>query len=394
MGMNKRWKLGILGCGNIAGIYVSNIKNYFKNIEIVSVAARHPEHAEKFAIENEIPKAYSKENMLADRDVQVILNLTVPDVHYSVNLEILEAGKHLYCEKPLAGSCEEIKVLKKTAAEKNLMIGSAPDTWLGPGIQTAAELIRTGQIGRPVFVTANLMNHGTETWHPSPFFYYKKGGGPVMDMGPYYISALTALLGPVSSVYSFNVRSMEERQVYSNPCKGRKISVEVATSCAGILEFRSGVIGNINLSFDAWQSDLPMLEIYGTEGKIRVPDPNWFDGPIELIRQERILREIDALENEEKIAKINTLKDWYPEEKVEKIYCSVSDNLRGLGLWLMLKSVDGDGEYPNNAEWALYVMEVLEKLAGNNKDPLVKNSYEVKRVPVWELEGSELWQKK
>ncbi len=395
--MRKKWNIGILGCGNIADIYILNIQKYFKNICIVACAAKHIENAKKFAIKYEIPKAVTVDEMLMDSEIEVILNLTVPNVHFDLNCKILQAGKHVYSEKPLALSLEEINILKQISEKTGKRIACAPDTWLGESIQTCMQMIQENRIGRIVSFTANLMNHGVESWHPSPYAYYKEGGGPVLDMGPYYITTLVALLGPVAEVKAYKNKGLDVREIYSNPYKGEKIDVEVDTNYAALLKLQSGVIGNLNMSFDIWNSKLPMLEIYGTKGTISVPDPNWFNGEVKVVEEKKILKNVYAMENHERIYSLNHLDNWYTYSKINPVYKTPSNNMRGLGLWDMLISIEKKQMHKNNIDLIAHVMEVLLKInLGENNifdekiynqcNPLQPIFYQIQ-----EEEGKSIW---
>jgi predicted dehydrogenase len=196
-------------------------------------------------------------------------------------LRALEAGKSIYNEKPLSVFREDGQKMLSLAAEKGLRVGCAPDTFMGAGLQTCRKLIDDGAIGVPVAATAFMMGHGPERWHPDPEFFYKVGGGPMFDMGPYYLTALVSLMGPVKRVTGAARISFAEREIGSEPKKGtRRLSVETATHVAGLLEFEDGPVGTMITSFDVWKSNLPRIEIYGSEGTLSVPDPNTFGGPV------------------------------------------------------------------------------------------------------------------
>lgn len=349
----KIWSVGLLGCGDIAGVYAVNIKKYFPRIQIVGCAAGSKANARQFADTYNIPEVYETMDLIHHPGIEVIINLTPPQLHYQLNREILLAGKHVYSEKPLALTGDEINTLKNLADEKGCRIGGAPDTWLGAGIQTAAHYIREGAIGQIVSFTANFMSPGVESWHPNPLPYYLSGGGPVLDMGPYYITALTALLGTVKEVQSYSRCPRSKRRIESQPRRGEVMEVEINTSYAAILKFASGAIGNINLSFDVYHSRLPLIEIYGTEGQMTVPDPNWFDGAVEV--NGNIL---------------------------PHIYQVPSANLRGLGLWDMLYGIEHDQLHRTNIELLSHVMEVLLKLNLGQDNPVPGI---VSKCPQWNL---------
>lgn len=276
-------KVGIIGCGNISDIYLKNCTQVFDNLEVVSCADLIRERAEQKAEEYNI-KACSVEELLSDPEIEIVINLTIPKAHAEVCLAALEAGKHVYVEKPLAITREDGKEILETAKEKGLLVGGAPDTFLGAGLQTCRKLIEDGWIGQPIGATAFMVNHGHESWHPDPEFYYKVGGGPMFDMGPYYLTALISLMGPIKRVTGSARITFPERLITSEPKYGTKISVDVPTHVAGIMDFESGAIGTILTSFDVWGSQLPRIEVYGTTGSMIVPDPNTFGGPVLIKR--------------------------------------------------------------------------------------------------------------
>ena len=278
-----RTKVGVVGCGNISSAYLSIAKRW-EIIEIAAVADLVTERAQAQAEEYEIPKVCSVEEMLADPEIEIILNLTIPIAHAEVALAALEAGKHIYNEKPLAISREDGQRIVALAAEKGLRVGGAPDTFMGAGIQTCRKLIDDGWIGEPIGAAAFMLCHGHESWHPDPEFYYKAGGGPMFDMGPYYLTALVSLIGPVKRVSGSTRITFPERTITSEGKYGQQIEVDVPTHIAGIMDFANGAIGTITTSFDVWAAELPRIEIYGTAGSLSVPDPNGFGGPVRVQR--------------------------------------------------------------------------------------------------------------
>jgi predicted dehydrogenase len=229
-----------------------------------------------------VPKAVPPADLLADPAVELVLNLTIPAAHGTVASAALGAGKSVYNEKPLALSREEGQRLLDVARERGLRVGGAPDTFLGAGLQTCRGLVDGGAIGEPVAATAFLLGHGPEGWHPDPAFYYQKGGGPLFDMAPYYLTALIALLGPIRRVTGSARASFPERTIGSQPKAGEKIPVEVATHVAAVLDFAGGAIATLVTSFDVWASNAPKLELYGSTGSLSLPDPNTFGGPVRL----------------------------------------------------------------------------------------------------------------
>ena len=281
----EKTKIGVIGCGKISGIYFQNLAQTFSNTEVIACSDLIQERARAAAEEFEIPKACSTQELLADPEVQLVVNLTIPELHAEVSLSALGAGKHVYLEKPLAVAREDGKKVLDAAQANGLLLGGAPDTFLGGGIQTCRKLIDDGWIGEPVAATAFMTTPGHERWHPDPEFYYKRGGGPMFDMGPYYLTALINLLGPVKRLTGAERITYPERTITSEPKYGKKITVDVPTHVAGVLEFTSGPIGMILTSFDVWGANLPSIEIYGTAGSLAVPDPNTFGGPVRILRR-------------------------------------------------------------------------------------------------------------
>lgn len=281
----KQLKVGIVGCGNISGIYLEN-EQRFPNYEVVAIADLLIERARERAEEFNIPKAYTTDELLQDPEIELVINLTIPAVHAEIAMKALENGKHVYGEKPLAVEREDGKRILDFAKQKGLYVGNAPDTFLGAGIQTCKKLIEDGWIGQPVSATAFMMVPGHERWHPDPAFFYKKGGGPMFDMGPYYLTALIALMGPIRRVTGSAQTTYPERTITSEPKYGEKIVVETPTQINGVLDFESGAVCSIITSFDTWYHRLPNIEIYGTEGSLAVPDPNTFGGPVYVRRKD------------------------------------------------------------------------------------------------------------
>lgn len=278
--MADSMKAGIIGCGNIAPAYMLGCSK-FDVVDVVACADIDVERAKAFGDEHGI-KSMSVDKLLADDEIDIVINLTIPKVHAEVSLKIIAAGKHVYTEKPLAITREDGKKVIDGARKAGVLVGCAPDTFLGGGLQTCRKLIDEGAIGRPVAATAFMMSRGPESWHPNPFFFYQVGGGPVLDMAPYYLTALVHVLGPISRVSSSTSISFAEREAGHESVKGQMIPVEVSTHAAGTLEFASGVIGTMIMSFDVWTHSLPRIEIYGSEGTLSVPDPNIFGGEVKL----------------------------------------------------------------------------------------------------------------
>ena len=276
-------RVGVIGCGNISGIYLSNAQK-LEMLEVVACADLIVERARSSAEQFGVPKACSVGELLSDPSIEMVLNLTIPKAHAEVALAAIQAGKSVYNEKPLAVTREDGKRIVDAAAAKGVLVGCAPDTFMGGGIQTCRKLIDDGWIGRPVAATAFMTCHGHESWHPDPAFYYQAGGGPMFDMGPYYLTALVNLMGPVRRVTGSTQLTFSERTITSQPKYGTVVAVEVPTHVVGVLDFADGAVGSIITSFDVWAADLPRIEIYGSEGSLSVPDPNSFSGPVKLSR--------------------------------------------------------------------------------------------------------------
>jgi predicted dehydrogenase len=276
-------KVGVIGCGNISDAYFTHMRHY-PILDVIACADLNMEcaqaKAEKWSL-----KALTVEQLLADPAIEIVVNLTIPAVHVAVNQQILAAGKHAYCEKPLALTRADGQATMKLADSKNLRVGSAPDTFMGSGNQLARKLIDEGAIGRVVAATAFMAGHGPEGWHPNPDFYYKVGGGPMFDMGPYYLTALVNLVGPMQDVAGMTTTALPFRVAGSAKHAGRMIKVETPTHLAGTIRHTQGAISTVIMSFDIWGNNYDRIEVHGTEGSLIVPDPNMFDGEVKLLRQ-------------------------------------------------------------------------------------------------------------
>ncbi len=354
----RKVKIGIIGCGIISRTYISNIKAFFSWLDIAACADLFVDKARETASKYSIQKACTVDELLKDPEIEIIINLTIPAAHTQINQKALSAGKHVYCEKPLALTLEDAEETLKLAARQKLMLGCAPETFLGAALQTCRKLLDDGWIGKPISATANMTSFGVETWHASPEFFYKKGSGPMLDMGPYYITALVSLLGPVTKTACFTTMGSSKRKIYSNPLRGKDIDVEVPTTYTGILGFESGVQANINMSFDMWMSNLPKLEIYGTEGTLIVPDPNMCAGRIKIFRKEKVLDSINSRAYSEKDAKDYTT-DYDSLQEIPQLYEQPLDYLRGLGVLDMAFALVNGRRHRANEELACHVTEAL-----------------------------------
>ena len=333
----RKIRIGFVGVGAISGIYLENITNMFKDIEIIGVCDLIRERAENAVKKYNIPKLYNDMyELFAAPDVDIVLNITRPYEHFEVSKAALLAGKHVYSEKPLAACLEEGKELVNIAREKNLMLGGAPDTFLGAGIQTCRKIIEDGLIGTPIGGAGFMICRGHETWHPDPEFYYKYGGGPMFDMGPYYITALINLLGNVSDVSAMTKKSFEKRLITSQPHNGEIIDVDVNTYIAGTMRFESGAIGTLFTTFDVYYPEQARVEVYGSEGTLYVPDPNGFGGPIRLFRPGEGMREMPLEFN------------------------NYAENSRALGLADMAKALQTGRKFRCNCGQTYHVLEIME----------------------------------
>ncbi|MVA80481.1 gfo/Idh/MocA family oxidoreductase [Agrobacterium vitis] len=277
--MTRELNVGIIGCGNISSAYFT-LAPLFKGITVVACADINMNAAELRAEEFGV-KAQTVDELLANPDVDVVVNLTIPAVHYAVSKQILEAGKHVYSEKPLVLSLEEGESLRRIAKDKGLSVGCAPDTFLGGAHQLARKHIDEGGIGRVTSGTCHVMSPGMEMWHPNPDFFFLPGGGPILDLGPYYIANLINLIGPVKRVGALTSMASETRTITSEPRNGEVIPVKTPTNIHALLEFANGATITLSASWDVWCHRHANMELYGTEGSLFVPDPNFFGGVVE-----------------------------------------------------------------------------------------------------------------
>ena len=270
---------GLIGTGTYCDHYLRNLGPVYKNVRPVGCADLNVEAAKAAAERWNIPKVYTTDEMMADPEVDIVLIITPPATHYSLTMQALKAGKHVYCEKPLATSLELTNEIVEFAAKQGLFVGSAPDTFLSPEFQTVRKLLDEGAIGKVINITANYVGPGADLWHPNAAFLYKKGGGPALDMGPYFLTTLVSMLGPIDSLFCYANRGWDVRSIWD-----KDVDVEVMTNYCAVLKFASGTVGNVNLTYDEWKSDLPGMELFGTEGVIIAPDPNTMMGPIRLLK--------------------------------------------------------------------------------------------------------------
>lgn len=288
--MKKTLGVGIIGCGNISSAYL-RLAPLFRGIEMKACADINPEASKKqakaFGVRSE-----TVDDLLKAKDIDIIVNLTVPAAHFGVAKKIVQAGKHVYSEKPFVLSVKEGKQLTQLAAKKRVRIGSAPDTFLGGSHQLARHLIDAGKLGKITSGTCHVMGHGMEHWHPNPDFFYQPGAGPVLDIGPYYVTNLIQLLGPVKSVMARAITPQKTRTISSKPRRGEKVKVNTPTTIHSLLEFKSGALITMGTSWDVWQHKHSNMELYGADGTIHVPDPNFFGGAIEITKGNKPVKKL------------------------------------------------------------------------------------------------------
>lgn len=334
--MVEKLKLGIIGCGNISGTYFTNLTTLFPWLTIEGCSELIEERSKAKAEAFNVPKCYTTEELLADDTIDIAVNLTTPVDHAAINQAALAAGKHVYCEKPLAIDRQDAVDTVKMAEDKGLLVGCAPDTFLGGGIQTCRKIIDDGIIGDIVSAMAFMVNHGHESWHPDPEFYYEQGGGPMLDMGPYYVTALINCIGPATRVMGSTGAAFQERTITSEKKYGKKVAIETPTHLTGTIDFENGAIATIVTSFDVWASRLPRIEIHGTKGSLMVPDPNTFDGPVKLFREGD--------------------KEWLDIPVYTHGYVG---NSRGLGLADMALAIMGNRQHRVSGQLAAHALDVM-----------------------------------
>jgi len=272
-------RLGVIGCGTISQVYLRNLAAS-PEVETGACADVVPERAAARAAEFGVLRACSPAELLADTEIDLVVNLTVPSAHFEISLAALRAGKHVWSEKPLAVDREQGAALVREAAERGLQLGCAPDTVLGAGLQTCRRVLDEGLIGEPLAASAFFFNRGPERWHPDPAFLYQPGAGPLWDVGIYHLTALVTLLGPVHRVTAIGRKLFPERVIASGPRAGETFSVGTDTYVSCVLEFASGALANVVATFGIWGGDLPKLQVYGPDGVLNAPDPNTFGGPL------------------------------------------------------------------------------------------------------------------
>ncbi len=347
------FKIGILGSGVISRTYLADIKAFYKSLEVIACADISIELSQKLASEFGIKKAYTPEELLNDDEVEIVINLTPPQFHVELNKQIIAAGKHLFSEKPFAPTLKDAKEVLELAAAKEVKVGCAPDTFLASGLQSLRYYLDADLIGKPFFVTANMTTFGVETWHPNPAPFYTKNSGPLFDMGPYYLSAIVSLLGPIESLAAFNAKGSSTRHIYVGRDAGVDIQVEIPTHYSSILKLRSGVVVNLNVSFDIYRSNLPMLEIYGEGGTLTYPDPNFGGGTPRVYRKEQYTDPVYQ-KSEEAMARKNRFYE------LPELYPRVKDYSRGLGVLDLAKAIETNSNNRANGSLIMHITEAIE----------------------------------
>lgn len=335
--------VAIIGAGDIFPAYVAGLAQ-FGNLRLVGVADARPEAAAAQSQALAVP-AFSVDELLAG-EAQIVINLTPPQAHRAVGEAVLKAGKHLYTEKPLAGSFADGAALMELASAQGLRIGCAPDTFLGGAGQLARTLVDGGQLGRIVAGQATMMERGPDDWHPNPAFFYRPGAGPLMDMGVYYLTQLVQLLGPITRVNGMAHTSWPIRQIPRGPRQGESIQVETPTHLVAGLEFEQGAFITLSTSFDVWKHKSSHIELYGERGSLVLPDPNQFGGALESC-------EADG--------------DW--QSQTPQVF---TGRHRGLGVADMAEALRSGRQHRANGEMALHVLEAMDAVlrAAEKKAPV------------------------
>ena len=342
-------RAGLVGCGFISDIYLTNLAK-FRDVAVVACADMAPEAAARQAARYGL-KPRTVAELLKSDDIDIVLNLTTPDAHAEVSLAAIEAGKSVYSEKPLAARLADGERIVAAAAAKGVTVGCAPDTILGPGYQEARALIDSGAVGRPLTALAAVMSHGYEHWHPSPAFYYQPGGGPVLDMGPYYLSALASLIGPVAEAQAIGQIGFAERIVTTpgSPNLGQKIRVETLTSVQALLTFTSGLQATFLASFDVWRHGLAPIELHGEAASLRLPDPNFFAGDLFIAEGREDWRAVPLG------GRLLGAPNW-PADKPKQ------SNWRGLGVVDLARAILDKREPRASGAFGLHVLAVMDAI--------------------------------
>jgi predicted dehydrogenase len=361
--------IGMIGTGNISGQYFDTFAR-LGQLRLVGVADLDPELARRVAAERGT-EAMSVAELLADPRIDIVVNLTTPAAHAGLDRQILAAGKHVYAEKPLALAYADGKAVLAAAADAGLRVGSAPDTFLGTGLQTAAATVRSGRLGEVFAASALWGAAGPELWHPGPDFLFARGAGPVLDMGPYYLTALVQLLGPVAAVTGQTLRTGRERRVGKGPRAGEPVPVEVPTYAAAILRHESGALSTVTLSFETWGHPEPHFELLGTLGSLRLPDPNMFDGAPQLY-------DAAGVRDSDQEAAVT-----WEDVPAGAGFAGLG---RGIGVLDMAEAIAAGRPHRASGELALHVLEIMEAI-NSSGGVTVALETRVEPAPLVELRG-------
>ena len=351
--MTNNMRIGVVGCGNISKTYFT-LSKLFKGIEITACADLNPE-ASKGAAETYKIKAMEPAKLIKHKDVDIVLNLTIPDQHFAISLAAVKAGKHVYSEKPLTLSLKDGIKLRDTAAAKGVKVCCAPDTFMGGAHQRARKAIDDGELGKITSGTAHVMGFGMEHWHPNPDFFFKPGGGPILDMGPYYVGNLINLIGPVKRVAALANIAKSTRTISSQPRAGETLTVETPTNIHALLEFHNGAAVTLSTSWDVWSHKHANMELYGTEGALFVPDPNFFGGEVLATK---------------KSEKAHALSDWdHPFSKNNQQHGEMHfANYRSAGLADLAAAVHGNRDARCSIDRTLHAVEVMTSVLKSAED--------------------------
>ena len=336
--------VGVIGCGNISTTYFE-LASLFKGYQFKACADLNHANAEASAATYGLT-AMSVDDLLASQDIDVIVNLTIPDSHNEISTRILEAGKHVYSEKPLSLNTDEAKALAALAQQKGLSVGCAPDTFFGGTHQLARKLVDDGAIGTITSGTCHVMSHGMEDWHPNPDFFFQPGAGPVLDLGPYYIAALVNLIGPVKRVGALTSMAEKERMILNGDRHGEMVPVDTPTTIHALLEFHTGATVTLSASWDVWSHEHNNIELYGTEGTLYVPDPNFFAGDLRIARKNSDTESVAPIDHPFDV--INEAKD---DEK--------RANYRGAGLADMAMAIHDKRDFRCSIDRAAHALDVM-----------------------------------
>jgi len=339
--------VGIVGCGSISETYL-RLAPLFGGIAVRACADVRPAAAKQKAEAHGV-RAESVKKLLAADDIDIVVNLTVPSAHYAVSKAALDAGKHVYSEKPFVLSVKDGRDLARLAARRRLRVGSAPDTFLGGAHQQARRLIDAGRVGRITSGTCHIMSRGMEHWHPDPDFFFKPGGGPILDLGPYYVTDLVHLLGPVRHVVARATVPAAERTITSRPRYGQKIKVETPTTVHAVLEFESGALITLGASWDVWHHGHREMELYGETGSILVPDPNYFGGEVKVTKGAKPVARLPAWDHP-----FSVPNQRHPQGAVA--------NYRTAGLAEMAAAIAGDRPHRCALEMALHAVDIMTSI--------------------------------